>query len=234
MDQIWTFNLVNIYAMCIFCYLTYNVFSFYGLSYILFGHLYGGVGEQEGRNTHTLGRCVAERVTGSAERPGVMVSMIAMTGSGGTASGMDKARWSGCMETPMTGSGSMARGTEQVQYVLYVTYVSSVTLIVCPLLTVTYRSSLTGTQASFMIAKGTCTKGSKSWTRSTGEVCTRGLVGTYTKGSSRMTRCTGAACTRIAMGTAKKASGLRARERARSFALSWMALGLLANTRTIS
>jgi hypothetical protein len=36
MDQIWTFNLVYIYADWSFCYLTYNVFSFYGLSYILY------------------------------------------------------------------------------------------------------------------------------------------------------------------------------------------------------
>jgi hypothetical protein len=33
LDQIWTFNLVYIYADWSFCYLTYNVFSFYGLSY---------------------------------------------------------------------------------------------------------------------------------------------------------------------------------------------------------
>jgi hypothetical protein len=32
-DQIWTFNLVYIHADWSFCYLTYNVFSFYGLSY---------------------------------------------------------------------------------------------------------------------------------------------------------------------------------------------------------
>jgi hypothetical protein len=34
LDQIWTFNLVYIYADWSFCS-TYNVFSFYGLSYIL-------------------------------------------------------------------------------------------------------------------------------------------------------------------------------------------------------
>jgi hypothetical protein len=32
-DQIWTFNLVYSYPDWSFCYLTYNVFSFYGLSY---------------------------------------------------------------------------------------------------------------------------------------------------------------------------------------------------------
>jgi hypothetical protein len=32
-EQIWTFNLFYIYADWSFCYLTYNVFSFYGLSY---------------------------------------------------------------------------------------------------------------------------------------------------------------------------------------------------------
>jgi hypothetical protein len=37
-DQIWTFNLcwVYTYAEWSFCYLTYNAFSFYGLSYIVY------------------------------------------------------------------------------------------------------------------------------------------------------------------------------------------------------
>jgi hypothetical protein len=35
-DQIWTFNLVYIYADWSLCYLTYNVFSFYGLGVLCY------------------------------------------------------------------------------------------------------------------------------------------------------------------------------------------------------
>jgi hypothetical protein len=44
MDQIWTFNLVYIYADWSFCYLTYNVFFFYGLSYSMTSTTYTSQG----------------------------------------------------------------------------------------------------------------------------------------------------------------------------------------------